>query len=100
MKRYKIDLSADDFFAGIKNNFIDRDTAFEVYEATDPVKASPKLKVTTPRKPRQAGLAPMVGKRPLPADQPDTTQRAFPWKDDSMNTPTGVEGLDPNVRRA
>lgn len=97
MKRYKLDLSAEEFFAMVRNQQITESTNFEVYDAPDPValKMSVKPKPAVARKPRRTKVQ-IEADKMLAAAQlndrlkngpTDANQRAFPWKDPEMNVP-------------
>lgn len=100
MKRYKIDLSSAEFFGMVRNGAIDENASFEAYDVADPValkmSVKPSPKAATTRKPRRTkaqieadNLAKLAASPVNQANAAtDANQRAFPWKDDSMNTPT------------
>jgi hypothetical protein len=91
MKRYKLDMSAEEFIGMVKGGFIGEKSNFEVYEVDEPaaLNVAPKKKIV--RKPRrtkaQIAADNATKNTPPPTEEPtEANRRAFPWKDPSMNT--------------
>lgn len=88
MKRYKIDLSANDFFGLIKVGAIDENTEFEAYDVptvTTPKAAAKKAVRKARRTKAQIEADKAVSQKQAEPEDIGTPNRAFPWKDPEMN---------------